>query len=665
MPGNWSGWLYGLGADGTPFELINHARTAAYLRGVGMPNGMMLCDVLADDGCAALPYLPPCPQPVESHVEFPADATAINSLSVPDSASFSAPAQLDLRFALGGLQTSSGGATSRLVAMHGTTSATGRAWYVSVLADNTLHLVTSTGGAAGFANTSLEPLTGNDEPVLGRVTWRGSDGRVQFLRKPTEMDEIAANLADDAGWDQIGVDQTSTQLGTLFNATAPLTLGNRGAADSAFEGDFYGFWLAVTIDGTRVVELGPTDITDAAATSFTATSGQTVTVTRAGSGPQLSLFVDSYSGWNPQTYTAPDVDGAPWYSANAPASADALGFWVEQWTGLDNTHVTRNVQARGGSGGGGQLGVLSANERVMSLNVLLFARSEAAMEHLYRWLEQTLSNVCATCSTDSMLIRRYCPATLDDLWEGVAKLNQVGLIGGPQWEEEPLPFSACYLRRVNFTLAAGDPCMYGSGVEVAQDVMVADLGDCLPSLTVAETRHPCRPTCPEMTGGTNCRSSFFYDVPASAEALVPVVTMANPNVEYTLPVRVIVYADPLGVEAAPGVTDPCGLQILGEIYVRALRPGATFVWDVAARDVLYSDHSTGGFAPGWAYVDPNDPPERRWFALPCGQIVITVELATLCLEPLGGGAYSDGIHTFTAPRYPSLTLEILPRFGCP
>ena len=61
----------------------------------------------------------------------------------------------------------------------------------------------------------------------------------------------------------------------------------------------------------------------------------------------------------------------------------------------------------------------------------------------------------------------------------MAKLNQVGLIAGPQWEEEPLPSSACYLRRVNFTLAAGDPCMYGTGTEVAQDATVANVTTCL------------------------------------------------------------------------------------------------------------------------------------------------------------------------------------------
>ena len=168
-----------------------------------------------------------------------------------------------------------------------------------------------------------------------------------------------------------------------------------------------------------------------------------------------------------------------------------------------------------------------------------------------------------------------------------------------------------------------------------------------------------------MTAGSSCRSAFFYDVPEVAGALAPIVTMENTATEYTLPVRVIAYADPLGMETAPGVANPCALQILGEIYVRSLPPGATFVWDVAARDVQYRDSTTGGVEPGWAYIDPNDPPERRWFALPCGKIVIVVELATLCLAPLGGGAYSDGVHTFNAPHYPDLALEIAPRWGCP
>jgi hypothetical protein len=366
--------------------------------------------------------------------------------------------------------------------------------------------------------------------------------------------------------------------------------------------------------------------------------------------------------WEPLAFVDPETDDAPWYSVDFPESADALGFIIQDWTGLGNGHVSRSVSPKGGLGGGGQLGVISNSERTMSFDVLLHGRSEEAVQYLFDWLASTLSGACATCATDSYLIRRSC-GSVNDLWAGVAKLNQVGLIAGPDWEVEIINFKKCYLRRATFVLAAGDPCMYLQGTDVTQDDS-ATVATCLASLDLGLERNPCRPTCLEITAGTDCRDSYFYDVPAGAVNVAPVLTFTNTETEYTIPCRAICYYDPLGVEASPGVSDPCGLQILGELYVRSLRSGSTLVWDVAARDVLYHDYTTGGFAPGWAYVDPNDPPERRWFALPCGQIIIVIEPATLCLDSLGGGLYTDGVLFFDAPHFPASTLEIVPRVGC-
>jgi hypothetical protein len=430
MPGPFHGWLYTVGADGTTSELINHARTAAYLRGFGLPNGMTICDVIDDGGCALYPYTPPCGDPVD---------------------------------------------------------------------------------------------------------------------------------------------------------------------------------------------------------------------------------------WEPMVFVDPATDGAPWYTAANPESADALGLWIEEWTGLDNAHVRRTVAPRGG--GGAQLGTLNAGERVMALNALLFARSEAAMEHLFRWFEQTLSNVCSTCATDSMLIRRYCGS--GDPWDGVARLNQVGLVAGPQWEAEPTNTGRCFLRRISFTLTAGDPCMYLPTVDAGPGGDVADVAACLDGLLVDPARQPCRPSCTEVTDSDSCRSVYFYDVPPTAAAQVPIVTLFNDATEHSLPVRLICYADPLGIETAPSLTDPCRLPVLGELYVRPLAPGATLVWDVAARDVTYHDSTTEGMEPGWGHIDPNDPPLRRWFALPCGQVIITVEVSTACLQVLPSGAYSDGAHLYETPHYPTVSVEIGERVGCP
>ena len=661
MPGNWQGWLYGVGVDGTPYELINHARTAAYLAGIGLPNGMLVCDVLSDGGCASFPY-DPCGTggDPDAYVDLPGSSG--NYLSVPNSTGFDITADITVVARIA-LDDWTPGASST-IASKWVTTGNQRSWKFDVTTAGALNFGWTTNG------TNLTFVSASSSANLSAL----APGAWKWVAATLDVDNGASGRSvrfwtsdDGTTWTQLGTTQTLGTVTSVFNGTAYIRVSGLGDDTQHFAGNVShlsvrdGIGASGVVGGTEVFAFEAEDLV--IADTFMSTSGHTVTVNRSGT-PDTDMVV-AEGGWEPLTFANPTADNAPWYNSNEPDSGDALGFWVEEWTGLDNAHVHRNVQPRGGAGGGGRLGVLTANERVMSLNVLLFARSEAAMEHLFRWFEQTLSSVCATCATDAVLIRRFCPATTDDLWEGVVKLNDVGLISGPQWEEEPTNLGRCYLRRVNFVLAAGDPCMYGTGVTVDADATVADPVDCLASLQLGETREPCRPSCVEITEGTSCRSAFFYDVPASAATQAPVVSLTNDATEYTLPVRVIAYADPLGAETAPGVADPCALQILGEVYVRPLRPGATLVWDVGARDVLYRDHTTGHPAPGWAYVDPNDPPERRWFALPCGQVVITVEVATACLDDLGGGTYSDGAHIFLAPHYPAVTLEVVPRIGCP
>ena len=661
MPGPFHGWLYQLGPDGTPYEIINHARTLAYLQNVGLPNGILL-DVYADEQCATYPYHPPCGQDSTgvAHANFASGTpTGVNALSIPDSAAIQVTTQLDFRFAIDNAVTEN--ANSRYIAAHEASSSTNRTWDLVLNPSNTLGWTASANGTAGTLVQSDDPLTDNDGLILGRVTWRDSDGRVQFLRKQNVThDRIRFELNDDDGWEQFGLDETSLSGTSLFDSTAPLLLGTRNTLSTAFRGTMYGAWLSTTIDGAPGLEFYPEDITDAAATTFTATSGQTVTVTRAVSGPQLTLVVGDT--WDPQVYVDPATDDAPWYSVEYPESADALGFIIQEWTGLGNPHTNRSVSAKGGLGGGGQLGVISNSERTMSIDVLLHGRSEEAVQYLFDWLSSTLAGACATCATDSYLIRRSC-GSVADLWQGVAKLNQVGLISGPDWEVEILERNKCFLRRATFVLAAGDPCMYLSG-EIVDDDDEPNVGTCLASLDLTVGRNPCRPTCFEVSQGTDCRYSFFYDVPAGATVQAPVLSLTNHGSEYSIPCRAIVYYDPLGLETAPGLVNPCGLQILGQLYVRALRSGATLVWDVSARDVLYRDFSTGGLVPGWAYVDPNDPPERRWFALPCGQIIVVIEPATFCLDNLGAGLFTDGTLIFQDPHFPTPTLEIVPRVGC-
>lgn len=362
----------------------------------------------------------------------------------------------------------------------------------------------------------------------------------------------------------------------------------------------------------------------------------------------------------PITFSTPTLDPAPWYNVNYPQSADALGYAVEEWTGLDDGHITRGSTPWGGYGGGASLGSISANGRTMKVNLFLFGKTEQAVEYLFRWLGVTLTGVCATCATESILVRRFCGSTVDP-WDGVAELRNVGLIEGLKWEADIAAVPSCFLRRASFTLMAGDPCLYSPDEPVATqpDDEDANLVTCLGTDSPTnENRFNCRPTCSETA--QSCRTIRGFTV-NTLGAVAPIVTWSNTSTQYTYPMRAIVRADPATVGVSP---NPCGLPILGEIYVRPLPPDSQLRWDVVGRIVQFKDSSTGGWAPGWTYVEANDPPLQRFFSAGCGTAYVIMEPGSLCAHFVSGTTWTlDGL-TFNPPAYPTVALSVGERLSC-
>ena len=113
-----------------------------------------------------------------------------------------------------------------------------------------------------------------------------------------------------------------------------------------------------------------------------------------------------------------------------------------------------------------------------------------------------------------------------------------------------------------------------------------------------------------------------------------------------------------------GPSNPCGLPILGELYVRPLPPGSSFRWDVVGRRFEFRDETTGGWANGAAYVDPNDPPEKRFFAMPCGRGHVVMEPSSLCAKFVTGTTWTlDGI-TYNPPAFPTVSVGLGERLRC-
>lgn len=277
-------------------------------------------DVDQDGTLYAFPYRHSAPR-YENGALFPADVpTAVNTLSIPDAANISAPSQLDIRFAL--VDGGTAGAT-----LIGHTDGANSRSYIVKINGGVPSFATSTDGTAGTVITATcdTALTSfnNSSPMLLRVTWRASDGRVQFFYKAPG--DIATQIALHTGWTQMGANKLAA-VAALFNSTANLVIGNQGSA--AVSVPLYSFTvnptyifavsLATTIAAAPVFSLIPADFpSNTAAASFPCSTGQTVTVTKGGTFP-LSL-----------TYTAKPDTPPVWYTFDKDV-LDSEYTWASQ-----------------------------------------------------------------------------------------------------------------------------------------------------------------------------------------------------------------------------------------------------------------------------------------------------------------------------------------------
>lgn len=82
------------------------------------------------------------------------------------------------------------------------------------------------GSTPSAAAASVAPTVGDGLPLWLRVTWRKSDGRVQFFTAPaTVVNPVAAD------WTQLGTDR-SIVVAAIFDSAAGLEIGSRGSGTS-------------------------------------------------------------------------------------------------------------------------------------------------------------------------------------------------------------------------------------------------------------------------------------------------------------------------------------------------------------------------------------------------------------------------------------------------
>ena len=219
-------------------------------------------------------------------------------------------------------------------------------------------------------------------------------------------------------------------------------------------------------------------------------------------------------------WTALDLVTNPW--GTSATANEAVGFYIEEWTGLDSGHNARAAYESLGGHGGARFGVPTSKQRVMAMNLVLIGTSERSLNHLFRWLE-TMFLPPVDDSPMSLWLRETCPSgtTEAELESGFMRLDDVVMVASPTWIDPPVPDSGCMIRRLSLTLAAGNPCMFA-----------------VPSAATSTSV-----TTPAVTASTGtfeagCGEWDSYSVRVSSAVTAPEVGLLSPIVTITSPMGI-------------------------------------------------------------------------------------------------------------------------------
>lgn len=149
---------------------------------------------------------------------------------------------------------------------------------------------TTDGTTAVTATSSAAPTVADTGVIWLKFTWRASDGRVQFFQ------------SDDAvTWTQVGTDK-AIAIASIHAGTTALTIGADSDGSTPVNGVIYRQLFKSAIDGTTVFDTGDLGSLAQGTRSFTATTGQTVTVNTSGtatSEPTQLFYTGTVYAWMP------------------------------------------------------------------------------------------------------------------------------------------------------------------------------------------------------------------------------------------------------------------------------------------------------------------------------------------------------------------------------
>jgi hypothetical protein len=162
-----------------------------------------------------------------------------NYVSTPDSPANSIPGDIEMSIVVAPVDWTPA-ADDALMAK--VTSTGILSWQFLLLTTGQLMFMISRNGTTGIPVTSTVATGFTNGTKRGvRVTRRQSDGRTQFFTSP-----------DGISWSQLGSDLFTAATRTIFDSTAPVTIGARDDGGDPYEGIVYSAELRDGIGGTVI-----------------------------------------------------------------------------------------------------------------------------------------------------------------------------------------------------------------------------------------------------------------------------------------------------------------------------------------------------------------------------------------------------------------------------
>jgi hypothetical protein len=159
--------------------------------------------------------------------------------------------------------------------------------------------------ASGYPRLGVTTDGVNEFGSQPSATTSLANGAAKWLRATLDLDDGAGNRVyryytsdDGSSWTQLG--STLTIAGTVASISSSVSiieLGSRSAGTVELNpAKFYRAQVLNGIDGTTVLDVDCDAITSGSATSFTATTGQTVTINRSTSGRKSVAMPSRWKG---------------------------------------------------------------------------------------------------------------------------------------------------------------------------------------------------------------------------------------------------------------------------------------------------------------------------------------------------------------------------------